>query len=101
MRLSISYEFYIKDILKTYRRFVKSFNFALLFICLYAMNDTEGVIIPAKRSGTSVALQDYHIFKGVVSGCDSYNSLHFPGVVVESYPLLLFKLILIAASQFK
>ena len=44
MRLSVSYEFYMKDILRTYRIFVKSFKSALLFICVYAMNDTEGIV---------------------------------------------------------
>ena len=44
MRLSISYEFYMKDILKTYRMFMKSFNSTLFFICSYVMNDTEGLV---------------------------------------------------------
>ena len=44
MILSISYKFYIKDILNAYRVFVKSFNSVLLFICLYAMKDKKGFV---------------------------------------------------------
>ena len=44
MRLSISYGFYIKNILKEYSNFVKSFNYALLSIYVYAMNDTKGFV---------------------------------------------------------
>ena len=44
IRLRISYEFYMKDILKTYRMSMKNFISALLFICLYAMNDIERLV---------------------------------------------------------
>ena len=44
MRLSISSKFYMKEVLETYRMFMKSFNSALLLICLYAMNDTKGFL---------------------------------------------------------
>ena len=44
MRLSISYEFYMEEILKTMQIFVKSFDSALLFICMYAMNNTNGLV---------------------------------------------------------
>ena len=44
IRLSISYEFYMKDIYKDLQNVVKSFNSVLLFICLYATKDTEGLV---------------------------------------------------------
>ena len=44
MRLCISYGIYIKDILKDYSNVVKKFYFALLFIYVYAMNDTDGLV---------------------------------------------------------
>ena len=57
MRLSISLEFYMKDILKTYKMFMKNFDSALLFICLYAMNNTEGFVqdlLEVKHAGRTL-----------------------------------------------
>ena len=44
MRNSIYYEFYMKYILKTYRIILRRFIFALLFIYLYSINNTEGLV---------------------------------------------------------
>ena len=44
MRLSISYGFYMLEIFKDYPNVVKSFNSALLFIYVYAMSDTKGLV---------------------------------------------------------
>ena len=56
MRHNISYEFYLKDTLKTYRMFVKSINSALLFICLYAMKMRKGLYKTSEKSSMPVVL---------------------------------------------
>ena len=44
MGLSISYVFRMKEFLIDYLNVVKSFNSALLFIYVYVMNDTKGLV---------------------------------------------------------
>ena len=54
VRLSICYCFNIKEILKDYSNVVKSFNSALLFIYVHAMNGNKGLVQDLQESKYAV-----------------------------------------------
>ena len=83
MRLSISYGFYMNDFLKDYLNVVKSFNSALLFICIYAMNDMKGLVEDLREVKYDGCTQECHIFQGVLSGC------HNLGIIAQVMKVVL------------